>query len=124
MEDHINIEPFNSYKRYYFFRRKMGCDHCFGINKMYQYCRLGYKLYIKSNIEICIDYIINKNEYYLYFINDNQTDNIIGSDKIKDPFINGKVKLDFNNFDYLFALTSKRCNCENRDGFEFRVSFS
>ena len=77
-------------------------------------------------IDVCIDCNIN-NEYYLYFIN-GKNDEIIGNTcTINDKFFNGKIKLDFENYDYLYALTSKRCDCDikqNVKGFEFQISFS
>ena len=75
------------------------------------------------SIEINIEYIIGNNEYYLYFMNNNV---IIGDNQIKKEFINGKMKLDFVNYDYLFSITSKTCGCkdENINGFQYQVSIS
>ena len=75
-------------------------------------------------IEVCIDYIMSNNEYYLYFMRNNQ---ILGTKKSEKEFINGKIKLNFNNNDYLFALSSPRCECQlnkNVKGFEYEVSMS
>ena len=76
------------------------------------------------SIQVCFDYIISiidNNEYNLYFMNDN---NDIFQDKIRDKFINGKIKLDFINYDYLFALSSNACNWFNKKGFEYKILMS
>ena len=40
---------------------------------------------------------------------------------LNDPIINGKIKLDFDAYDYLYALSSRRCECPDKGiaGFEF-----
>ena len=39
--------------------------------------------------------------------------------------MNGRIKLDFNKYDYLYSISSFRCGCnENVDGFEFEISLN
>ena len=64
-----------------------------------------------DNIYVCIDRNNATNEYYLSF---KKNDTIIGGPSYSR--FNGYIKLDFNKFNYLFALSS-------RQGFQYSVSF-
>ena len=120
--------PFSNWESYYlYFGRKSMSFHfhnCWPEQTQTLVLSHSTSIIDKNNnqIEICVEYIIDSNEYYLYFI---KNDNILGKDKTKTSFINGKVKLDFDNNDYLFALSSSRCDCDERKnvkGIEFEVS--
>ena len=75
----------------------------------------------------------NNNLYNLSFIKENN--HIIGNNFSKSnekiSIKNGKIKLDFNKYDYLLALSSRKCssldtmygNCGNTYGWEFEISF-
>ena len=39
-------------------------------------------------------------------------------------FSNGIQKLNTNKYNYLFGLSCISCDCEDCDGFEFKVSFA
>ena len=68
------------------------------------------------HIDVCVD-----NHHNLFFMaNGNVIQNI--HCKIR----NGKIKLNFQKYDYIFALASKRCSCIKQkkcDRFQFQVSF-
>ena len=83
-----------------------------------------------DNICVCVD------QYCLHFT---KNDQIIGNNVTResnsendndDMFSNGNLKLDFEKFDYLFALSSLICNCNQgklknvQNGLAFKVSFS
>ena len=72
--------------------------------------------------EVCVEKMYVK-QYYVYFIKNNDIiRNTYGSNGIF-RFFNGKQKLNFDKFDYLFGLTCVSCNCKNCKGFEFKVTF-
>ena len=79
-------------------------------------------------LSACMEYNNDKNEFYLYFrINTKRIEKKESTHYYKNNNIkNGKIKLDFDKFEYLFALTSLRCGCERKrvKGFEFEVSFT
>ena len=97
---------------------------------------ISFARYRDDNISVGVHSGNNNNEYCLYFM---KNDKIIGANNLNlfvdsltkhdATFSNGDVKLDFKNFDYLFALSSIRCDCdnglktENGSGFQFKVSF-
>ena len=66
----------------------------------------------------------DSNQYYLSFL---KSDEIIGRDQKFNIFREGKIALNFDKFDYLFALSSDRCGCpetQDVDGFEYKVTTS
>ena len=104
-----------------------------GINKCI-YKKLNYNSgvdSIKKNdcISICIenntDYNNNCNiNSYLYFMKNNTTIfQQMAQYNTYKIFKNGKEKLNFDKFDYLFALSCFRCNSAHCSGLEFKVSF-
>ena len=79
-------------------------------------------------VYVCIEYIFENDEYYLYFVN-GKNDATIGSSLCsKELGLNyGKIRLDFENYDYLYALSSIKCDCDKKQnvkGFEYQVSFA
>ena len=71
-----------------------------------------------------MDHSNKLNEYYVSFEKNNQI--IIGKNKElnhKQMIIDGKAKLDINKFEYLFGISCIRCDCDNCDGFEFKIWF-
>ena len=90
----------------------------------------GLKLYKNDGLEVCVEAIdciaIGNKEYFLYFVDHNKwNSNVVGENSAKNKFINGKLKLHFDKYDYLFALSSRSCECDtqrNVKGFEFEVS--
>ena len=70
-------------------------------------------------IKVCIE---NKNnEYFVYFIKNNNIINVnTGPQSI---FSDGKETLDMNKFNYLFAISGSYCACNNCIGFKYNVSF-
>lgn len=76
----------------------------------------NYCLQTGDCVQVCID------NQYLYFLNHNNT--IIGQDINEKEFKNGKIKLDFENYCYLYAISSMRCTCKDRSviGFHFEVT--
>ena len=92
-------------------------------------------LFWKTNqkIYVCIDLNdnnnSNNNEYCLYYTTDNG--NIIDNNYNNSNYNikNGKTKLNFDIFDYLFAITCERCVCKMNgdklcDKCEFEVKIS
>ena len=122
----------------------------FGKNNNPFYCTLYFsensksnkmmkdEFYLKKNdiVDICIDYQSQNKKYYLYFVKNSKS--IIGSgsgggderDRNKSnnsnskSFKNGKFELNFDKYDFLYALSSARCGCKQPSikGFEFQIS--
>ena len=94
-------------------------SRCVQIKSNNNVINYNYSFKINDKIQICV--INDNNEYYLSFMNNN---NIVKGKNIKkNLFLNGKEKLDFNRFDYLFGLCCVHCDCHDCQGFEFKVSF-
>ena len=115
--EECKINPFNIFNNYHVYCTNS--SNYFGINKNWNF--LGLTTYmpasrikndLKKYIKISIECNINKKEYYLSVIKNGE---MLGSDRIRNEFIKGKVKLDFVNNDYLFSLSSMQ-------GFEFEVT--
>ena len=133
------IKPFNEYNCY--------CYEFYGVSKVTRIestANSTYQTYYKSNkelklnncVNVCIEYIINKNKYYLYFEicnhENNNTNQIVRNNKTEDVygFEDGKIELDFDKYDYLYALSCRRCGCsqveDTKDwpGFECEVAIN
>ena len=81
-----------------------------------------------DSISVCISY---ETKYYpkyiLYFLKNSShmRDKVIGQSVRKNEFKNGKIILDFKNYDYFFALEGAQCTCDNDDeGFFYDVEFT
>ena len=77
----------------------------------------------KPQFYICIDHNIISNIYAVHFMD--YYGNIIGNNKSNNEIVNGKLKLDFDTFDYLFAMYSNRCGCSKESKikkFEYQIS--
>ena len=73
-----------------------------------------------DDIYVCIDFICNNNEFYLYFTKNNQIFHFHHPFE-ECPFIDSsKRKFDFNKYDCLFALCGASCDC-NSSLDQFRV---
>ena len=81
----------------------------------------NYSFKQSNIIQVCVENT-NNNRYCVYFV---KNDKIVGKSTyaLQKIFENGRETLDFNRFDYLFALSCIRCDCDNCDGYEFKVLF-
>ena len=93
------------------------------------------RLFINDRIVVCIECVdnIGSIEYYLYFGKQSENNDkmvVIGKDIKKDNFLNGKIKLDFDNYYYYFGMLSVQCGCVDArkeakfcDGFRYEVTY-
>ena len=76
-------------------------------------------LYNFSSNDKIISININNNNELEYSINNTKIGINVSTN---DNFIkNGKIKLDFNKYIYYISFSSRRCNCNNCDGFELET---
>ena len=83
-------------------------------------------------IQVCVDL----QKHILFFAKNDNFDKNIGFDcysennsavidHFSSVYINGgRIPLDFENYDYLFAISSARCSCLNTNGFIFDTNIS
>ena len=81
---------------------------------------------INDTIEVCIKYNTILKDYKCYFV---QNNTLIGTNIVLNNacFENGKITIDFQNYDYLFALSSRRCDCKQFskcNGIEYKLSIT
>lgn len=88
--------------------------------------KLNEEYCLKRNdyVEICVDYNQDNDKAWLYFTKNSDFSKVIGKNVRENEFKFGKIELDFDKYDYLYAFSSARCGCNDKDikGFEFEVS--